>query len=106
MSARPFYTYSASDGHKTLGNLGDVAALIEINGLEHIDLGHAPRLTRLLETVDIFHLLELSAGCVDLGDTARHQFVHKAVEKIVKIKKNRNYTDACNISLLFNAIRS
>lgn len=74
-------TYGTSNGQQALGDLGNVAALVKINGLEHIDLGHSPSLASLLETIDVLHLLELGSHCVDLRDASGHQLVHEAVEE-------------------------
>lgn len=69
-----------TNSHQALGDLWDISPLVEVDSLEHIDLGHAPGLARLLEPVDVLHLLELSTGRVDLGDAAGHQLVHKVAE--------------------------
>lgn len=71
---------STSNSHQALGDLGNVAAFVQIDGLEDVDFWNTPGLAGLLESVDVLHLLELTAGGVDLGDAAGHELVHEVAE--------------------------
>lgn len=71
---------SSSNSKETLHNLGDVTSLIKINRLKHVNFRHTPSLARLLETVDVFHLFELSARGIDLGDAFGNKLIHEVAE--------------------------
>lgn len=69
-----------ADGHQALGDLGNVPLLPQVDGLEDVNLGHAPGLGSVLEVRDVLHELELAAAGVDLGDATGHQLVHQVAE--------------------------
>jgi len=71
---------SAAESHEALCNLWQIASLIKINSLEHIDVRYSVCFASLLETIDILHLFELAARGVDFGDTSWHQLVHQFAE--------------------------
>lgn len=68
-------TYDASKGVQGEGDLGDVATLEEIGGLEDLLLGHTVLLDRCLETLDVLHQLEVGAALLDLLHRSGGQFV-------------------------------
>jgi hypothetical protein len=66
-----------------LGNLGQIAALIKINSLEHIDVRYSVSFASLLEAIDILHHFELATSRVDLCDTSWHQLVHQSNQEVM-----------------------
>lgn len=60
-------TYSTAQSEDGVGDVGNVLLLVEIDGLEDIDIGHTVFLESLLEVVDVLHELELATRRVDLG---------------------------------------
>ena len=57
---------------QTADDLVHVGLLIEVNGLEEVDLGHAHLLARRQEVVDVLHLFERHFHGVTLYFLARN----------------------------------
>lgn len=70
----------AAEGEDGVGHLGNVLLLVQVDGLEHVNIIDTVVLQGLLEVVDVLHQLELSSGLVDLGDRSGHQDVHQAAQ--------------------------
>ena len=78
---------------QTADDLVHVGLLVEVNGLEEVDLGHAHLLARRQEVVDVLHLFERHFHGVALyflaGDDAGQPVVH-----------SRGAHECINISIL------
>lgn len=70
----------AAEGEQGVGHLSNVLLLVQVDGLEDIDVVHSVILERLLEVVDVLHHLELASGLVDLRHGVRHQLVDQAAQ--------------------------
>ena len=63
-----------------MGDLGDVSPLVQVDGLEAIDVRDTVILDGFLEFVDVFHHLELATAGVDLGNSTGLQLVHQSAK--------------------------
>lgn len=79
-------TYGTAKGEQGVGDLRDVLLLVQIDGLEHVLVGHTVRLQRLLEVVDVLHHLELAAGRVDLGHGAGLDDIDQAAQHLAVLE--------------------
>lgn len=74
-------TYGSSKCHDALGHLWDVPSLPQINRLENVSFRNSESFGRVLEMIQVFHELEVSAGRVDFGDGSGRQLVHQPASR-------------------------
>jgi len=79
-------TYGTAQGEDGVGHIGNVLLLVQIDGLEDIDIGHTVLLQGLLEVVDVLHELELAARGVDLGHGVGRQHVDQLAQHLAVLE--------------------
>lgn len=85
-SAATIRTYRTAQREQRVGHLRDVFLLVQVDGLEDVLVGHAVRLQRLLEVVDVLHHLELAAGRVHLGHRAGLDLVDQRAQHLAVLQ--------------------
>lgn len=81
-----FETYGTAQSEDGVGHVGNILLLVQIDGLEDIDVEHTVLLQGLLEVVDVLHELELAARGVDLGHGIGRQHVDQFAQHLTVLE--------------------